>query len=126
MRLQDLLLEAAREDWGALLTKEEAGVARLLHTKVGLLQHTLLRKRAAANKALSEAAEKSPLQLLVGDMKGRGARRDRRADNRGRRRRWQGHVVVGSLPAKRWTRNRRRGFRGSKETRALLERGRFL
>ena len=63
------LLEAAREDWGAILTKEEAGVARLLRAEVGSLRHALLRKRAA-NEALAEAAEKSPLRPLVGDMKG--------------------------------------------------------
>jgi hypothetical protein len=65
------LLETAREDWGAILTKEEPGVARLLRAEVGSLRHALLRKRAA-NEALAEAAEKSPLRPLVGDMKGVG------------------------------------------------------
>ena len=65
------LLEAAYEDWGAILTKEEPSVARLLRAEVGSLRHALLRKRAA-NEALSKAAETSPLRPLVGDMKGVG------------------------------------------------------
>jgi len=65
------LRKAAGEDWGAVLVKEEAAVAGFLRAEVGSLRHALLRKRAA-DKALADAAQQSPLQPLVGDIKGIG------------------------------------------------------
>lgn len=65
------LREAAAEDWGALVDKEESAVAGLLRAETGSLRHALVRKRAA-DAALAEAAEQSPLRPLVGDMKGVG------------------------------------------------------